>query len=264
MKLYSHLKEKRECYMCDRHFGSLGDEQLRIHAWSHYTAAVCRLCGFIRGRTDQLKDHRRKAHPGVKDSITLKIVKENWELANETVSLPDQCPAFPVVIDKTGKPKPPTTKVQRDAREVLKEIQLRTHQSPKKAKLIDSPPMQKKARAAKRLRSPTPEPYSPTRPEMMADVTPAVKRRVRYDSGISTDSSTHKYPECYRRKERTDNDNAKPMDTFTRNRIATIEAKIAHLTNFLALNKNLEVVVETELNQIRAELVRLKFPVNTY
>ena len=91
----------------------------------------------------------------------------------------------------------------------------------------------------------------------MADVTPAVKRRVRYDSGISTDSSTHKYPECYRRKERTDNDNAKPMDTFTRNRIA-------HLTNFLALNKNLEVVVETELNQIRAELVRLKFPVNTY
>ena len=105
MKLYSYLKEKRECYMCDRHFGSLGDEQLRIHAWSHYTAAVCRLCGFIRGRTDQLKDHRRKAHPGVKDSITLKIDKENWELANETVSLPDQCPAFPVVIDKTGKPK---------------------------------------------------------------------------------------------------------------------------------------------------------------
>ena len=99
---------------------------------------------------------------------------------------------------------------------------------------------------------------------MMADVTPAVKRRVRYDSGISTDSSTHKYPECYKKKERTDNDNAKPMDTFTRNRIATIEAKIAHLTNFLALNKNLEVVVETELNQIRAELVRLKFPVNTY
>ena len=99
---------------------------------------------------------------------------------------------------------------------------------------------------------------------MMADVTPAVKRRVRYDSGISTDSSTHKYPECYKKKERTDNDKAKPMDTFTRNRIATIEAKIAHLTNFLALNKNLEVVVETELNQIRAELVRLKFPVNTY
>ena len=161
------------------------------------------------------------------------------------------------------KPKPPTTKVQRDARVVLKVIQLRTHQSPKKAKLIDSPPMQKKARAAKGLRSPTPEPYSPTRPEMMADVTPAVKRRVRYDSGILTDSSTHKYPECYK-KERTDNDNAKPMDTLKRNRIATIEAKIAHLTNFLALNKNLEVVVDTELNQIRAELVRLKFSVNTY
>ena len=143
-------------------------------------------------------------------------------------------------------------------------IQLRTHQSPKKAKLIDSPPMQKKARAAKRLRSPTPEPYSPTRLEMMTDVTPAVKRRVRNDSGILTDSSTQKYPACYRKKERTDNDNVKPMDIFTRNRIATIEAKIATLTNFLALNKNLEVVVETELNQIRAELVRLKFPVNTY
>ena len=25
MKLYSHLKENRECYRCDRHFGSLGD-----------------------------------------------------------------------------------------------------------------------------------------------------------------------------------------------------------------------------------------------
>ena len=54
------------------------------------------------------------------------------------------------------------------------------------------------------------------------------------------------------------------MDTFIPNRIATIEVKIAHLTNFLAMNKNLEVVIETELNQIRAELVRLKFPVNTY
>ena len=32
------------------------------------------------------------------------------------------------------------------------------------------------------------------------------------------------------------------MDTFTRNRIETVEAKIAHLTNFLAMNKNLEVV----------------------
>ena len=163
-----------------------------------------------------------------------------------------------------GKPKPPKTTVQRDAREVLREKQQRTHQSPRKAKLIDSPPVEKKARAPKRLRSPTPEPYSPTRPEMMADIVIAAKRRVRHDSGISTDSSTHKYPECYRKKEKSDSDVTKPMDTFTRNRIATIEAKIAHLTNFLAMNKNLEVVIETELNQIRAQLVRLKFPVNTY
>ena len=90
------------------------------------------------------------------------------------------------------------------------------------------------------------------------------KEKSTIDSGISTDSSTHKYPECYRKKEKTDSDITKPMDTFIPNRIATIEVKIAHLTNFLAMNKNLEVVIETELNQIRAELVRLKFPVNTY
>ena len=101
---------------------------------------------------------------------------------------------------------------------------------------------------------------------MMADIVIAAKRRVRHDSGISTDSSTHKYPECYRKREKSDSDITKPMDTFTCNRIAINEAKIAHLTNFLALNKNLEVhvVIEIELNQIRAELLRLKFPVNTY
>ena len=263
MKLYSHLKESRTCDRCDRHFGSLGDEQLRIHAWSHYTAAVCKLCGFLRGRTDQLKDHRRKEHPGVKENITLKIDRENWKLANRSVRLPEPCPAFPVVIDRMGKPKPPKTVEQRDAREVLKEIQKRTHQSPRKAQLIDSPPVEKRTRAPKRLRSTTPEPYSPTRPEIMTDII-AARKRVRHDSGISTDSSTHKYPECYQKKERTGSDITRPMDNFTRSRIETIEAKIAQLNHFLAMNKNLEVVVERELNQIRAELVRLKFPVNTY
>ena len=173
-------------------------------------------------------------------------------MANRSISLPEPCPAFPVVIDKMGKPKPPKTVVQRDAREVLREIQKRTHQSPRRAQLIDSPPVEKRTRAPKRLRSPTPEPYSPTRPEMMTDII-ATRKRVRHDSGISTDSSTHKYPECYKKKEKTGSDVTRPMDTFTRNRIETVEAKIAHLTNFLAMNKNLEVVVERELNQIRAE-----------
>ena len=71
----------------------------------------------------------------------------------------------------------------------------------------------------------------------MTDIITA-RKRVRHDSGISTDSSTHKYPECYKKKEKTGSDVMRPMDNFTRNRIETVEAKIAHLTNFLAIQES--------------------------
>ena len=142
-RLYGIIREQRRCDSCDRQFGRQLEEQLRIHAWSHCVASVCKICGHIAGRPDQINQHKRDKHPEKEGSALLKVDPHHWDDARNFIpNLPHHCPPLPIRTEKTHRKKRP----MKDARDVRRRINQQKERAPPRTVSIDRSPDVKKYR----------------------------------------------------------------------------------------------------------------------
>ena len=110
-RLYHHLKDSWRCYECNKEYDrDIQNEQLRIHAWAHYVATTCKLCGFCTSRPDYLAQNHGAMQPDYTGSVTVKVDSASWKAAREVIAPQEHCPPFPIKVERSHRPAKKTVK----------------------------------------------------------------------------------------------------------------------------------------------------------
>ena len=100
-------------------------------------ASVCKVCGRIAGRPDQINQHKRDKHLEKEGSAMLNVDPQHWDDARDFIpNLPHHCPPQPIKTEKIHRKK----KQMKDARDVRRRINQQKERAPLRTVSIDRSP----------------------------------------------------------------------------------------------------------------------------
>ena len=133
--------------------------------------------------------------------------------------------------------------------QLYRRLKEKNYQSPPRTITLETinPPVKRKRKAIRLERTPSParevDTYSLTETESTAD------------SGVVT-SNKHRYPVCYQGR----SSNHHKKSRIANSKLAEMEERLHTLTMFYNQLQHQEVIVEAEINAIRAQMVKLESP----